>query len=567
MRADVYFANAESGFAELEPHWSAAAVKYKHVPRIGLILGASQLFRWQAFVMQALDRREVEVPTLLVHSNSESSSRLRESVVSVWRSIDRGVANRSLRLPDPLTVLDVRQFFKAANWQTTQGCSELLSNAQIEHLHNSNLDVLLQLGCERVHEEAKKCARQGLWFCRFGQELDRYADIGLFLALQRGAVIETSLGAVDGEHLRVFRRCCIALTDYSLFRSQARMYWQAADALVQELVKLPAQSIERLPQVLHEVPPASAPAHIQRRPSSMAVLSTVARKQAARVFRHALGHESWQIGLRRRRALSWSDYISPDLTGFVRVSSPRASFLADPFLAEFHGRHYIFCEEFAYASRKGVISCMEVEDDLTVSRPLVVLERPYHLSYPMMFWHRGELFLIPETVHNRTIELYRCVGLPDRWQLDTVLLDGFAGIDSTILEQDGRFWLFTCRRDVRSDTSDDLHIFFADHLRGPWHPHARNPVLCDVRTARGAGSFIRVDGHLLRPSQDGSRSYGWRINFNSVLVVSETEYAEQVCGHADGRWSPDTAGAHTWNVDSKFEVIDGPMWLPKWKTR
>jgi hypothetical protein len=174
--------------------------------------------------------------------------------------------------------------------------------------------------------------------------------------------------------------------------------------------------------------------------------------------------------------------------------------------------------------------------------------------------------MIPESARNGTVELYRCEAFPNRWVLDTVLLEGFAGIDSTVVKKDGRFWLFSCRSDRQSDTADDMYIFWATSLRGPWQPHALNPVLSDVRLARGAGQFIEADGQLFRPSQDGSKHYGWRMNLNRVLVLSEAEYEEEAAGIVDNRWSQQVEGAHTWNADSKFEVIDGPTWKPRWTT-
>ena len=38
----------------------------------------------------------------------------------------------------------------------------------------------------------------------------------------------------------------------------------------------------------------------------------------------------------------------------------------------------------------------------------IVLEKDYHLSYPFLFEDNDELFMIPETATNKTIELYKC---------------------------------------------------------------------------------------------------------------------------------------------------------------
>jgi hypothetical protein len=42
-----------------------------------------------------------------------------------------------------------------------------------------------------------------------------------------------------------------------------------------------------------------------------------------------------------------------------------------------------------------------------------VLERPYHLSYPYVFFVGDDAFMLPETAANGAIELYRAVSFPD----------------------------------------------------------------------------------------------------------------------------------------------------------
>jgi hypothetical protein len=233
-------------------------------------------------------------------------------------------------------------------------------------------------------------------------------------------------------------------------------------------------------------------------------------------------------------------------------------------LLEHAGRHYIFCEELCYKHGKGVISWMEILDDQTVTKPHLALQRPYHLSYPFMLRAEGALFMVPETARNRTVELYRCVSFPDRWELDRVLLQGVSAVDTTILEADNRFWLFTCFKEETGKTSDELHVYWAESLYGPWRAHPLNPVISDVRSARPAGSFFRAGNALIRPSQDCSERYGGEIKFNRVLVLSESEYREEPIGSIGSAWEPKALGAHTWNCTERFEIIDGPVWEPKW---
>ena len=75
-------------------------------------------------------------------------------------------------------------------------------------------------------------------------------------------------------------------------------------------------------------------------------------------------------------------------------------------------------------------------------------------------------------------------------------------VDATIHTQDGRIWLFAGISNGRYSNSDEVAIFFADRLTGPWAPHRNNPVVSDVRCARPAGALFCRAGKLIRPSQD-----------------------------------------------------------------
>ena len=71
-----------------------------------------------------------------------------------------------------------------------------------------------------------------------------------------------------------------------------------------------------------------------------------------------------------------------------------------------------------------------------------MLERDYHLSYPFLFeWH-GQLSMAPETKRNKTIELYRYVEFPLKWEFERVIIDDVQAVDATLHELDGMWWLF-----------------------------------------------------------------------------------------------------------------------------
>ncbi len=96
------------------------------------------------------------------------------------------------------------------------------------------------------------------------------------------------------------------------------------------------------------------------------------------------------------------------------------------------------------------------------TEPKAVIRRPYHLSYPFIFeWH-GDDYLIPESASNRTIELYRCVRFPDEWEFQHCLMEGISAYDATLVEHQGRWWMFAAvKAREGASTWDELCIFHA----------------------------------------------------------------------------------------------------------
>ena len=107
------------------------------------------------------------------------------------------------------------------------------------------------------------------------------------------------------------------------------------------------------------------------------------------------------------------------------------------------------------------------------------------------------------------------------------------------------------RRRAGARESDELCLFFAASLAGPWLAHPRNPVVSDVRSARPAGRIFLDGGFLIRPAQDMSTpSFG--VVLNRIEVLTETEYRERPVSYLQ---SP-VGGTHTYDAVGAYEGID-----------
>ncbi len=229
---------------------------------------------------------------------------------------------------------------------------------------------------------------------------------------------------------------------------------------------------------------------------------------------------------------------------------------ADPFVIQRGDRYYVFVEEKIYAAGQGRIACLTLDERGNLDSHRTVLERPYHLSYPFVFDFQGELYMLPETASQRTVELYRCARFPDEWTFVQTLMTDIYAVDSTLLEHQGKWWLFANVKGPGGSSLDALHLFYAENpLTEAWRPHPHNPIVHDLRSARPAGRIFARDGRLIRPAQDSSRRYGYALKFNRILRLNETEY-EEVTESAFAPQGGNILGTHTFNQAGAMTVLD-----------
>jgi len=330
----------------------------------------------------------------------------------------------------------------------------------------------------------------------------------------------------------------------SMARTQDALLWRAAE--------LPLRVVRRL--AAGAAPPGpigardfgiSDPGLLDVARAGLRVASRVITDRA----RDRLRPAKWCIGWQPKSAKA-------DVTTMKWLVAPPGRCWADPFPHE-HGQHRgIFLEESPVPIGRGSISYLpwnfERQDwDAALS----VLREPFHLSYPFVFEHEGRVYMVPETAEAGQVRLYRCDCYPGEWKLERVLLDGIIAVDSTLLQHQGRWWLFAAVAVPRS-RPDELCLFHAASPLGPFEPHPLNPVLSDLRAARPAGRIFVENGVLLRPSQDCAGGYGRALVFNRIVELTPDRYREEIIRRIDPGWQPEVRTIHTWNESANLTCID-----------
>lgn len=237
---------------------------------------------------------------------------------------------------------------------------------------------------------------------------------------------------------------------------------------------------------------------------------------------HLLRSELWSIGIVRGEKPFALTVPEKPILRARDITDTAARMVADPFAVQENGQWYLFFEIDSITTHQGEIALATSTDTTNWVYRQIVLDEPFHLSYPYVFKWDGTYYMIPETHQAGAIRLYRADPFPTHWTHIADLVQGDYQ-DPTIVRYKDRWWLFACR-----GQNETMDVFYADVLTGPWHAHARNPVIAGDRTrARCGGRAREVDGKLIRFAQDCLDRYGHRLLGFEVTTLTPDDYAEQ----------------------------------------
>ena len=509
--------------------------------RLGVILPDVNVPVWVARTLEQIKNSSfAEVISLAFaeDANGEASG-----IYDKYFQLDQRLFRPS---PSPWERRDVRQIL-----QTTQLIGETL-HERIARFKSMRLDVILNLSLNELPRSIYDAARFGVWSLRCNDgRVTTGTNAGWFDLLKDESLIHCTVEAQRGETVKAVARSVMATHPYSFTHDQKSFLWRASALIPRALRNLHSKGEA---EFFSKAELLSQTKKFQRPATSQIIAfawKRVIKKIENKTWWHWFPH-CWALmaGVRAEgEKLTWN--------GFSLKVPPRGAFWADPFIMERQGRSYIFFEEYIYKTQRGRISFAEIQKDASMGEAQVALERPYHLSYPFLFEHRGEFYMIPETAQNRTIEIYRCARFPDQWEFHKTLVKDVRAVDATLVEHSALWWMFVNLAGEGGSTWDELHLFYSDDpLSDRWTPHPLNPVVSDVRSARPAGRLFRRDGLLLRPSQDSSIRYGYALNLNRITKLTRNEYQEELLERLEPPKNGNILAVHTFNFWNELTVID-----------
>ncbi len=495
-----------------------------------------------------------------LRSVSLAVHRMADSIYTRWIEGEPQLANANALVP-AFPLLSGIPVLHVTPRQTRH--SDYFPTEAIASIQARNLDLLIRLGFRILRGDILTATRYGIWSYHHGDnQVNRGGPPGFWESMEGWPTTGSTLLILTEEldNGKVLCRSWSTTHVDSIKDNCSNNYWTSLSLLPRKLKELREQGPEHfLKQHAQQwAHPKFYSKPLYRVPNARESLYLVLRKFLSKIKRsltYRLYFDQWILLFDLRDAFSSSFWR------YRRLCPPKDRFWADPFVIQEQDRYYLFLEEFPFARNKGHISVIEMDSEGNTTPAVKILERPYHLSYPFIFTYDGVRYMIPETHQNRSIELYKCTQFPHHWEFQHTLMDNVRAVDATLLQHDGRWWMFvSMAENDHASLTDELHLFYADSpLATRWQPHPCNPIVSDCRNARPAGAIFEHAGQLYRPAQNAEGHYGHGINLNLIETLNTQSYHEITVSQAMPDWHKRLSSLHTFNRDGRLHVIDAQL--------
>lgn len=551
--------------------------------RVGLLLDDTTVPAWAFEMVNLIQQSDYAEVSLLV-VNQQQPSKINKTLVEKIRNNKSRIGylavrktlelmydklvDRAASLPDANAS---RNLFECVPVDTVRVDVQPIMKQHSDYFHEGSLneikkqqiDVFIRLGFRILRGGILSAAKYGVWSFHHGDNTyNRGGPAGYWESMQNwpetGSILQ--ILSEDLDNGQVLYRSFSCTNKFSVKDNVNNYFWKSLYFVPRKLKEL------------HQLGEQAFFAEVGQQNQypqfySNRLFLSPTNKELFKLVTNKLKDKFQHINYNRKYFDQWllkfdfRDGISSSFWRYKTIQPPTDRFWADPHIICRDGRYFVFIEEYLYQTHKGHISVMEIKEDGTYSTPETVLETDYHLSYPFVFEHQGETYMIPESIENRTVELYKCVEFPNKWQFVKNLMSDVALLDVTLHHQDGKWWMFANGvENSGMSTWDELYLFFTDDfISGEWQAHSKNPIVSDCKRARPAGPLFMQNGQLIRPSQNCSHRYGYGFNLNVVEKLTETEYVESTVTEVTPDWSPELLATHTFCSAGRLSVIDAQI--------
>ncbi len=198
-------------------------------------------------------------------------------------------------------------------------------------------------------------------------------------------------------------------------------------------------------------------------------------------------------------------------------------------------------------NNQGDIGLAVSSDGLNWSYRQIILDEPFHLSYPYVFQWKGDYYMVPETTGAHSVRLYKADDFPYSWSFVKILISGGRLADPSIFYHGNMGYIF-----VETGNNDTLRLYYSEELGGPYAEHPESPIIDkDANIARPGGKVTTFDGRIIRFTQDDDPAYGNQVWAFQITKLTPAMYEEQIVGK-----SPILKGDGSgWNADGMHHIV------------
>lgn len=244
---------------------------------------------------------------------------------------------------------------------------------------------------------------------------------------------------------------------------------------------------------------------------------------------------------------------------------------ADPFIIEKDGKTFVFMEAMDVLAGKGRIAVSEIRSIDGFTEPVTVIEETFHMSFPMLFTFRGELYMLPETRQAHKLILYRCTSFPFKWERWAETEDLWSVVDSVVIKEKEDMVLMMSRKGSGFETKLLFgKIQIPDEKGGKVvidtvpYTFVNDVQRYSLSNRNGGGILCEKQGQHIRVAQESTEmEYGVAVVLNRILELNKEKYREEQLK----RITPSNIdtdlpkefhldGLHTYGKTGCFEIID-----------
>lgn len=529
--------------------------------RIG-ILSNSNFLDWYMFdpLRRLIDENRIEVVFCCLNANSPKSS-LFEKIPKIGRVFAESLfklfsLSKSRQSCSPMESLNQDIVIRKVVTHSTK-YSDRFSKGDIDFIKSMNVDFMIRNGFKILRGDILDVSRFGVLSFHHGDNLTNRGGPAFYWEFAEqwdnsGVVLQILEEELDGG--RVVDRAFPQLVPWSYNHSYNCLFEASSTMMYKFLLNFQAKNIPS--DLWHDK-----------------VYDRQLYKSASLVV--GLSHAVSFLGRILIKLISklaftnkWSIFLGPVNAPFRKYKElrpPRGEFWADPFLLHTENYLYVYFEKLKRSSPIGRIGAIKLNKQMEILKQYDVdIGIESHLSFPNVFKHQNNIYMIPETASCGEIQLYRCVRFPDKFEKIKTLIYDVSAVDTTVIYYHGLWWLFTTHGTMYRNSKVELQIYYSHELISTsWTRHRKSPVIIDIRRARNAGQPFLKDGKIYRPAQDGTKRYGRRVALYEIVTLSEDEYEEKFVRYIEPNWLAGLNRCHTFNMNEEIVAVDASQDLLK----